>query len=420
MRTNMEAAPVPPERSSRSVEALRPLPRISVHGFYETESVHQTLSLAAADRRMAKVAMRMTRGTIEDAASLFSASPTPNLIVLETSSDPGTLLVRLKPLAEVCDASTRVLIIGHHNDVQLYRDLMRNGISDYIVAPVDMGDLVNTLAGIFVDPGAAPLGRTIAFIGAKGGVGASTLSHNVAWTMSNLFEAETVLADMDMPFGTANINFDQDPPQGISEAVFSPERLDEMFLDRLLTKCSEHLSLLAAPSMLDRPYDFSRTSFEPVIDLLQRNAPFVVLDVPHGWNEWTRGVLADADEIVVCATPDLASLRNTKNLFEAIRKLRPNDKIPYLILNQVNMPKRPEIAPDDFCEPLTTSPLAVISFDPALFGNAANSGRMLQEVDPKGQIVDILADVSHVLAARTPPKKARSGPFAKVLEKLGR
>jgi pilus assembly protein CpaE len=77
----------------------------------------------------------------------------------------------------------------------------------------------------------------------------------------SLFSSEVILADLDLAFGTANLNFDNDPTQGIAEAVFSPDRLDEVFLDRLLAKCSEHLSMLAAPSMLDRTYDFSGDAF---------------------------------------------------------------------------------------------------------------------------------------------------------------
>ncbi len=207
-----------------------------------------------------------------------------------------------------------------------------------------MPDIMAAMAGIFIDPDAEPLGRSIAFIGAKGGVGASTIAHNCAFGISSLFSTETILADLDLPFGTANIDFDQDPAQGIAEAVFAPERLDEVFLDRLLTKCSEHLSLLAAPSMLDRAYDFDGQAFQPVLDVLQRSAPVSVLDVPHMWSEWTRSVLSAVDEVVICAIPDLANLRNTKNMLDALRKLRPNDKAPHLILNQVGMPKRPEIA----------------------------------------------------------------------------
>ncbi len=92
-----------------------------------------------------------------------------------------------------------------------------------------------------------------------------------------------------------------------------------------------------------------------------------MLDVPHLWTEWTRSVLSAVDEVVICAAPDLANLRNAKNMLDALRKLRPNDKAPHLILNQVGMPKRPEIGPSEFCEPLEIDPIAIIPFDISLF-----------------------------------------------------
>src|SRR5690606_23972074 len=176
---------------------------------------------------------------------------TPNLLILETHDEPQDLMDRLSGLAEVCDPSTKVVIIGHYNDVALYRELIRADVSEYLVAPINLADVIGTISDIFVDPSAKPLGRTIAFVGAKGGVGSSTLAHNISWALSETFENEVVIADLDLPFGTANIDFDQDPPQGIAEAVFSPNRIDEVYLDRLLTECSKHLSLLAAPSSLE-------------------------------------------------------------------------------------------------------------------------------------------------------------------------
>src|SRR5690606_32171062 len=217
---------------------------------------------------------------------------------------------------------------------------------------------VGVIAGIFVDPEAEPVGKSIAFVGAKGGVGSSTIAHNVGWAMSNLFGSEVVVADLDLAFGTANMNFDQHPAQGIAEAVFAPERIDEVYLDRLLAQCAEHLSLLAAPSSLDRVYDFDPEAFEQVIDVAQRTAPMVVLDVPHVWTGWSRSVLAQADDVVITATPELANLRNCKNLVDMLKKLRPNDPPPKLIINQAGMPKRPEIAIADFAEPLGLEPLA--------------------------------------------------------------
>ncbi len=416
--TGDDMAPEPV--SPAELEQLRPLPRISVHCFFENEQTQTVLERLAQDRRMARVNMRITAGGVMAAANMFSSTPTPNLLILETHAEPRNLLAELAPLAEVCDPTTKVVIIGRYNDISLYRELIRNGISEYMVSPVGMGDLMTAISSIFVDPDAEPLGRSIAFIGAKGGVGSSTIAHNCAFGISTLFTTEVILADLDLPYGTANIDFDQDPATGIAEAVFSPERLDEVFLDRLLTKCSDHLSLLAAPSMLDRPYDFDRTAFQPVIEVLQRSVPVTVLDLPHQWTDWTRTVLAEADEVVITAVPDLANLRNTKNLIDALKKIRPNDKPPQLILNQVGMPKRPEISAADFCEPLETEACAIIPFDAPLFGSAANSGRMISEMDAKAPTAEIFSQLAHLVTGRATIKKNKKGGLGRVLSLLKR
>lgn len=402
------------------LDQLRPLPRISIHAFCESEAMQRLMERCGQDRRMAKVSLRITGGSVAAAANMFASVSTPNLIILETATEPRALLAELAPLAEVCDPSTKVIIIGRYNDIALYRELIRNGISEYMVAPVGMADILAAVSAIFVDPEAEPLGRSLAFIGAKGGCGSSVIAHNCAWGISNLFATETILADLDLPYGTANIDFDQDPAQGIAEAVSSPDRLDEVYLDRLLIKCSEHLSMLAAPSMLDRAYDFEAGAFQPILEILQRSAPVSVLDVPHAWSDWTRSVLSEADEVVITAVPDLANLRNAKNLLDALKKLRPNDKAPHIVLNQVGMPKRPEIAPNEFCQSLEMEAAAIIQFDAVLFGNASNSGRMIAEIDRKSPAAETFSQLAHLLTGRATVKRARKGGLQKVLARLGR
>jgi pilus assembly protein CpaE len=403
------------------LNALRPVPRISIHAFCETESVSKPIERASEDRRMSKTHVRTVMGGLDAALDYYGTSPTPNLIILESRAEPKQLLASLERLAEVCDPSTKVIVIGHYNDVWLYRELLRFGISEYIVAPVSLADIIGNISQIFINPESEPLGKSIAFIGAKGGVGSSTIAHNLAWTMSTAFSSEVVVADLDLAFGTANINFDQDPAQGIAEAVFAPERIDEVYLDRLLAQCAEHLSLLAAPSTLDRVYDFDPEAFAQIIDTAQRSAPLLVLDVPHAWNGWTRNTLVGADEIVITATPELANLRNTKNMVDMLKKLRPNDKPPHLILNQAGVPKRPEISAADFAEPLGLTPLAVIPFDPQLFGNAANNGRMLGEMDAQHAVVKSIAEIAHVLTGRVElrakPKPGIAGLINKFVPK---
>jgi pilus assembly protein CpaE len=401
-----------------AMNALRPVPRISIQAFCETEGVSGPIERAGEDRRMAKAHLKVHMGGIETAIEFYRSAPTPNLILLESRREPKELLASLRQLSEVCDPSSKVVIIGHYNDVWLYRELIRSGISEYVVAPVSMADIVAVISSIFIDPEAEPMGRSIAFVGAKGGVGSSTIAHNIAWNISSLFSSEVVVADMDLAFGTANINFDQDPAQGIAEAVFSPERIDEVYLDRLLAQCAEHLSLLAAPSTLERVYDFDSDAFSQLIEIAQRSAPLLVLDVPHVWSGWTRTTLSQADEIVITATPELANLRNAKNLVDTLKKLRPNDAPPHLVVNQVGVPKRPEISAKDFAEPLELTPLAVIPFDPQLFGNAANNGRMLGEMDAKHATVQSMAEMAHVLTGRSEVKAKKKPGLGNLLDRM--
>jgi len=403
-----------------AMQALRPVPRISIQAFCETEGVANPIERAGQDRRMAKTHLKVHMGGIATATEFYQSAPTPNLIMLESRAEPRELLDQLAQLAEHCDPSSKVVVIGHYNDIGLYRELIRSGISEYVVAPISIIDVVSVVSSIFVDPEAEPMGRSIAFIGAKGGVGSSTMAHNLAWAMSSLFKSEVVVADLDLAFGTANINFDQDPAQGIAEAVFSPERIDEVYLDRLLAQCAEHLSLLAAPSTLDRVYDFDTEAFSHIIDTAQRSAPTLVLDVPHIWSGWSKNTLTKADEIVITAMPELASLRNTKNLVDMLKRLRPNDPPPKLILNQTGIPKRPEISAQDFADPLGITPMAIVPFDPQLFGNAANNGRMLGEMDARNPIVATLNEVAHVLTGRAELKTRKKAGLGNILEALRR
>jgi pilus assembly protein CpaE len=373
---------------------------------------------AAEDRRMTKAHLRVQMGGVAAAAEAYRSSPTPNVILLETDARGDDILDGLDELSEVCDEGTRVIVIGRFNDIVLYRELIRRGVSEYLIAPVLPIDVVGAVCGLFSAPDAKPVGRVIAVVGAKGGVGSSTVAHNVAWAIARDLSLDSVVADLDLAFGTAGLDYNQDPPQGVADAVFSPDRIDTAFIDRLLSRCTDHLSLLAAPATLDRVYDFSAEAFEPVFDALRASVPCVVLDVPHAWNAWTRRVLVGADDILIVAAPDLANLRNAKNLVDLLRGARPNDRRPFYCLNQVGVPKRPEIKPADFAKALEDEPLVVIPFEPQVFGTASNNGQMIAEVAAGHRTADMFRQLAQVLTGRAAAKKARTGLLAPLIGKL--
>jgi pilus assembly protein CpaE len=391
---------------------IAPAPRVSVQAFCETVDTAAAVQAAGEDRRLAKAHLKVQMGGVAAAIEAYSGSSTPNVIILETDAHGDGILAGLDSLADVCDAGTRVVVVGKQNDVLLYRELTRRGVSDYLIAPVGTLDIVRSICGLFTSPDAKAVGRIIAVVGAKGGVGASTVAHNVAWSIARDLQLDTVIADLDLGFGTASLDFNQDPPQGIADAVFSPERIDTNFVDRLLSKCTDHLSLLAAPATLERVYDFSPEAFDTILDSLRTTVPFVVLDVPHLWSGWSKHTLIAADDILIVAAPDLANLRNAKALLDLLKASRPNDRPPHYLLNNVGIPKRPEITSADFAKALVDQPVAIVPFEPQVFGAAANNGQMIAELSSGQRTAESFRQLAQLLTGRSEAKKSKSNRFS--------
>lgn len=409
-------------QSEATVESAKvqiaPVPRISMQAFCETSQVAEMIHDASTDRRMAKAHVKVNMGGAHAAVEAFSSAPTPNLIVLEAGSDLEGFLKQLDDLAELCDPGSKVIAIGGFNDIVLFRELIARGISDYLIAPVDTLNFIQTISGLYADPEAEPLGKVIAVTGAKGGVGASCIAHNIAWEISREFDLSTILADLDLAFGTAGLDFNQDPPQGVAEAVFAPDRLDGNMVDRLLSRCTERLSLLAAPATLERKYDFEASTFDNLIEILRSTTPLIVLDVPQVWTSWSANLLSSADDVVIVASPDLANLRNAKNMVDTLRAARTHDSPPKLVMNMVGVPKRPEISVADFSKALELTPVGVVPFEPKLFGTAANNGQMLGEVEQKNKVTELVAEIAQSLMGRSEakvPKRKIKLPFVSLM-----
>jgi pilus assembly protein CpaE len=418
----IDRTPTPIERAPQIEPALRiePVPRVSIQAFCESPDIAAVVSAAISDRRMAKAHVKQNMGGAAAAVEAYKSAPTPNVIVLEAPASRDALLEELEELAQSCDAGTKVVVLGKHNDIALYRQLMTRGVSEYLVAPFGVGDFIQAISQLFASPGAKPLGRVVAVVGAKGGVGASTVAHNLAWALASLTAMATIIADFDLAFGTAGLDYNQDPPQGVAEAVFAPDRVDTVLVDRLLSRCGDRLSLLAAPAALDRVLDFAEVSFDSLIDAMRASTPWIVLDVPHLWSGWARRILVSADDVIVVASPDLANLRNAKNLIDNVKGARLHDAAPRLVLNGVGMLKRPEIAAAEFAKAVETGPAAVIPHDAKLFGAAANNGQMIAEIEPNGKTAQIFVDLASALAGRTEARKPRRGVLEPLIAKLGR
>jgi pilus assembly protein CpaE len=396
---------------------IAPAPRVSVQAFCETVETAAAVRSAGEDRRLGKAHLTVQMGGTAAAIEAYRTVPTPNVIILETEAHRD-ILAGLDQLATVCDAGTRVVVIGSDDDVAPYRELVRRGVSDYVIGPVSALDVVRSICSLFSASEAVAVGRMIAIVGAKGGVGASTVAHNVAWAIARDLRLDSVVIDLDLAFGTASLDYNQDPLQGIANAVFSTDRLDTSLMDRLLAKCTDHLSLLAAPATLERVYDFGAEAFDSIFDTLRMTTPCIVLDLPHQWSAWTKRALVGADDILIVAEPDLANMRNTKNMLNLLKASRPNDRPPQYCLNQVRMPKRPEITAREFAKAIESQPIAAIPFDSRMFGEAANNGQMIAEIAAKHRTTEMFLQIAQRLTGRGETKKPRNSFLSPIMRKL--
>lgn len=393
------SAGTPDDKSDGMGEMAR-IPQITLHAFCDTPDMAETMERVGSDRRMSRARAKVHPGGIAAALDMYRQTASPNLIVLESGAAAGDLRAQLDALADVCVTGTKVIVIGHANDVALYRELLARGVSEYMVAPVEPLAIIAVIARLYQESGATKLGRTLAFIGAKGGAGSSTIAHNVASTVGRTCGADVILADLDLAFGSASLGLNLNPTQGMGQVLQYVDRLDHALLERLLTKSEDHLSVLTAPATLEPPYDLEESAFERMLDIAQSNTPFVVLDIPHVWTSWTKKTLLAADEVVITAMPDLVSLRNAKNLVEQLKQVRPNDAPPKIVLNQVGMPKRQEIKPDKFAAALQIEPVACIPFDPSSFSAAANKGQMIADVAARSAASRSFATIAQAVSGR--------------------
>ena len=385
----------------------RPVPRISIHAFCESPDTGNVIQRAGQDRRLAKAHLTVHMGGVFGAVEYFQDSSTPNVIMVETKERGASILTELEKLAHVCDPGTKVIVIGGSNDISLYREMIRQGISEYLVAPLNPLQVIEALAALYHGQSHSPIGKVFAFYGSRGGTGSSTVAHATAWSIAEDLHIASTIVDLDVSFGTTGLDFNQDAAQGVTEALASPERLDDVLLDRLLIKHSSRLNLFISAAMLDRDSQFSVEAVETVLDAVRQVSPCVIVDIPHVWTPWVKQVLTTADEIIVTATPDLASLRNGKNIYDLLNQARPNDKPLKFVLNQVGIPRRPEIPIKDFAEAMGAEPALVMPFDPQTFATASNNGQTVGELNPQSRAAQGFRELAQRLTGREPRSDAK-------------
>ena len=280
--------------------------------FCADSTTHAAVDRVIGDMMLPHASIR--KGTIKDAIKYLSQHQSPKLLMVDiTGSDLP--LSDIDNLADVCEPGVSVIAIGERNDCGLFRDLLHHGVTDYLVKPLSSALLQKALTNI-AEHGApakanSKLGKLVAVMGARGGVGATTLATSLSWIIAQQRRRKVALLDLDLQYGTVALSLDIEPSHGLREALESAERIDSLFMDRMMTQHSDRLFVLSAEERPDETLLLDFSAIELLLNELRNKFHYVVVDLPRSASPTTLQVLEHATDLILVSDFSLAGMRDT-------------------------------------------------------------------------------------------------------------
>ena len=311
------------------------------------------------------------KGGIEKAIDYLTAQRSPQLLIVDISG-VDMALTQIQTLAEVCEPGTDVVAIGDRDSVALYRDLVEAGVSNYIVKPLTR-DLVAKLLGpknTAVKP-SLKLGKVLAFTGARGGVGTTTMTANLAWHLANRQGRRVALVDLDLQNGDCALLFNTPITPGFWDALHNPLRLDHILLDRIMTQVGERLFVIAAQEPLDANIQFNASAIDALFSVLRSQFHYIIVDVPHVLSPAYRRALDMADRRIIVVDQTMRSMRDAVRVTNLFNDGMPDQRTSFVV-NRVGEAGANALSMQDVEMVLQAKPASLIPFAPKLVAPAAS------------------------------------------------
>lgn len=345
------------------------------------------------------------KGGLSAALRLLGVAPPARLMIVDVEGLP--VEEAEVGLTELARLGASVIALGAVNDVNYFRRVMRTGARDYLLKPVDADALAEALVRLEQPKdGVTPQGRVVGVIGARGGVGVTTIAINAAVIMAEKLSRRTALVDMDIYSGNIALALDIEPTRGLREALDDPERVDEVFLQNAMAKLGKGLHVLATEEAFD---DTVRMSDEKVLmlaDTIRANFDMAVMDVPRHFIMREPALFSRFDDIVIVAELTLQALRDANRLAKLMAVRNRQAKI-HVVANQV--PAKPDVTAKEFEAGMEGRLRCVFASDSKAMTRSVLQGKALAAVDPRHRIVTDLHRLCIELAGVPEEIKAKGG-----------
>lgn len=352
-------------------------------------------------------AQAVQNGDLATATEYTAEVTAPKIMLVElSSSEQGAS--GIVALARNCPPDTVIIGIGDINDVELYRQLLEAGLSDYLVKPLNEAALNRALDRadriVAGEPEESNLGKLVTVIGARGGVGASTIAVNTAWLMAQEQGQHTALLDMDLYFGTSALALDLLPGRGLREALENPSRIDTLFVASAMVNVSENLFILAGEEPLEEDILFDPSALDQLLDELRQTFQRIVIDLPRSMALSHREILAGSSEIIVVADQSLAAVRDTMRLITMVKDLAPEARI-IVATNRIGGKKQDALSKADFERGIEHQIDFTVPDEPKSVIAAVNAGKALPAFAKSSKVSGAMRELAFGVTGRKEVKK---------------
>jgi pilus assembly protein CpaE len=212
---------------------------------------------------------------------------------------------------------TGVVLVASTLEPHLMLEAMRAGVKECVSEPVTAQALEEAVRRVIVDSGSNQVGRVFAFVGAKGGVGTTTLAVNTAATLGRVPKAGALLMDLHLGHGDASVFLGVEPRFSIIDALENVHRVDETFFRGLVEKTKAGVDLLGSSDRL-MAGGVDPQRMHALLNFAIRQYRYTVLDVPRS-DVAMLDVLEAAEAIILVAGQELSSLRSAGRLAHTLR-----------------------------------------------------------------------------------------------------
>ena len=384
--------------------------------FCADSTTHAAVDKAIGDLMLPHASIR--KGSIKEAIKYLSQHSSPKLLMVDiTGSDLP--LSDIDNLADVCEPGVAVVAIGERNDCGLFRDLLHHGVTDYLVKPLSPALLQKAISNISED-GEQPkanskLGKLVAVMGARGGVGATTVSTSLSWIIAQQRRRKVALVDLDLQFGTVALSLDIEPSHGLREALESADRIDGLFMDRMLTQHSDRLFVMSAEESPEETLLLDYAAIEMLLNELRSKFHYVIVDLPRSASPSTLQVLEHATDLILVSDFSLAGMRDTMRTMGFLPTLNASCN-SVIVASRAGEHKNGEMPRAEFEKGIGRKVDFILPFDAKTVAAATNFGQPV--ASSKGPVAKGLGDITDRLCGPAAGAELpRGGIFSKLISK---